>query len=112
MNIGEMQRLLSLEAERSKGHRFDDLYALVCHADWLRQAHARVANNIGSRTAGCDGINMKDFDENLEDNLHQLREDLLAGAVNANFLENTETLCKVCHDKKTELDRQVESRVQ
>ncbi|WP_171476063.1 HNH endonuclease [Frigoriglobus tundricola] len=33
-------------------------------------------------------------------------------AINANFLENTETLCAACHDKKTELDRQAESRVQ
>jgi RNA-directed DNA polymerase len=79
MNIGEMQRLLSVKAERSKSHRFDDLYALVCHADWLRLAHDHVARNSGSRTAGCDGINMKDFDENLEGNLRQLREDLLAG---------------------------------
>jgi len=79
VNIGEMQRLLSLKAEGSKDHRFDDLYALVCHADWLRQAHASVSRNSGSRTAGCDGINMKDFDGNLEGNLQQLREDLLAG---------------------------------
>jgi hypothetical protein len=99
MNIGEMQRLLSVKAERSKGHRFDDLYALVCHADWLRLAHDHVARNADSRTAGCDDINMKDFDENLEGNLRQLRADLLAGT-------------KACHDKKTELDRQAESRVQ
>lgn len=68
-----------MEAERSKSHRFDDLYALVCHADWLRQAHASVERNSGSRTAGCDGINMRDFNENLEGNLRQLRDDLLAG---------------------------------
>jgi RNA-directed DNA polymerase len=79
MNIGEMQRLLSVKAEESKNHKFDDLYALVCHADWLRLAHDRIVDNAGSRTAGCDGINMKDFDENLEANLNELREDLQTG---------------------------------
>jgi RNA-directed DNA polymerase len=79
MNIGEMQRRLSVKAEGSKSHAFDDLYALVCHADWLRLAHDRVTRNAGSRTAGCDGINMRAFDENLESNLQRLQEDLRAG---------------------------------
>jgi len=79
VNIGEMQRLLSLKAEGEPGHKFGDLYALVCRADWLRLAHDHVARNAGSRTAGCDGINMREFDENLEDNLRKLGEDLQSG---------------------------------
>src|SRR6516225_2678618 len=55
MNVGEMQRLLSLKAEQVPNHRFDDLYSLLCHRDWLRLAHAYVEQNAGSKTAGCDG---------------------------------------------------------
>ncbi len=35
-----------------------------------------MQQNAGSRTAGCDGIDMGIFDENLEKNLQQLTEDL------------------------------------
>ncbi len=47
--------------------------------DWLRLAHDYVAQNAGSVTAGCDGINMGVFDENLEANLQQLAEELKSG---------------------------------
>jgi hypothetical protein len=30
MNIGEMQRLLSVKAEKEPNHQFDDLYGLLC----------------------------------------------------------------------------------
>lgn len=65
MNIGEMQRKLSLWAEKDRNLRFFDLHHLLYDKDWLRLAHDRVAQNAGSVTAGCDGINMDDFDENL-----------------------------------------------
>jgi len=80
MNIGEMQRSLSVKAEREPGHRFDDLFNLICSEEWLRLAHDRVARNAGSVTAGCDGINMAVFDENLERNLQDIREKLKAGS--------------------------------
>jgi RNA-directed DNA polymerase len=76
MNIGEMQRLLSVKAEREPNHRFGDLYSLLCDPDWLWLAHDRVAQNAGSKTAGCDGITMVDFDEDLEGNLQRLGEAL------------------------------------
>ena len=76
MNVGELQRKLSLWAERDKGHRFYDLYHLLYDKEWLRLAHDYVAQNAGNKTAGCDGINMARFDENLEANLQQLQEDL------------------------------------
>jgi len=79
MNIGEMQRLLSNKAEQSPIHRFDDLFNLVCDEDWLKVAHDHVADNAGSKTAGCDGINMSDFDGDLENNLKALRNDLKSG---------------------------------
>lgn len=76
INIGEMQRLLSCKAQREPSHRFDDLYGLLCDKDWLWLAHDHVAENAGSKTAGCDGINMAAFDQDTEGNLRRLREAL------------------------------------
>jgi RNA-directed DNA polymerase len=73
MNIGEMQRLLSQKAEGTPDHKFDDLFSLVCRKDWLRLASDYVAQNIGNKTAGCDGIDMGEFEEDLEGNLGRLR---------------------------------------
>jgi group II intron reverse transcriptase/maturase len=83
MNVGEMQRLLSLKAEKSPGHRFDDLFGLVCDMDWLWLAHDYVAQNAGSKTAGCDGIVMADFDQDAEGNLRRLRGALQSGEFEA-----------------------------
>ena len=68
MNVGEMQRKLSLWAEQNKERRFYGLYKLLYDSDWLRLAHDYVKQNAGSVTAGCDGINIKLYDERLEDN--------------------------------------------
>ena len=70
---------LSLTAEQQPDHRFDDLFSLICREDWLMLAHDHVAGNAGSKTAGCDGINLRVFDEDLEDNLKKLRESLKDG---------------------------------
>ena len=76
MNVGEMQRKLSRWAEQDKNKQFYGLFDLLCDKDWLRLAHDHVAQNAGSRTAGCDGITMKAFDEELETNLQRLRQRL------------------------------------
>ena len=81
MDIGEMQKRLSLKAQQQPDHRFDDLFSLICREDWLMLAHDHVASNAGSQTAGCDGINLRVFDEDLEDNLKELRESLEDGNV-------------------------------
>jgi group II intron reverse transcriptase/maturase len=78
MNIGEMQRKLSEKAETAPEHRFENLYSLLCHREWLTLAHDYVAQNAGSLTAGCDGITMKDFDKTLETQLQSLVVDLKA----------------------------------
>ncbi len=44
--------------------------------NWLRLAHDYVAQNAGRKTAGCDGVDMACFDENLEGNLQRLQEAL------------------------------------
>ncbi len=73
-----MQRKLSQWATQDKGHRFYDLYHLLYDETWLRLAHDHVAQNAGSITAGCDGINMRQFDEQLEENLQRLAVELKA----------------------------------
>lgn len=76
MDVGDMQRKLSIWAEQAQDHRFYDLYHLLYDKDWLRLAHDGVAQNAGSVTAGCDGITMQLFDKDLEDNLQHLAQEL------------------------------------
>jgi RNA-directed DNA polymerase len=76
VNVGEMQRKLSLWATEHPNHSFGDLYSLVYNRDWLRLAHDHVMQNAGSITAGCDGITMGQFDENLTENLQKMLEEL------------------------------------
>ena len=78
MNVGEMQTKLSRWAEEDKTRRFEEVFNLLYDEDWLRTAHAHVRQNAGSRTAGCDGVVMGHFEENLEGNLRRLGEDLKA----------------------------------
>jgi hypothetical protein len=54
MNVGEMQRKLSLWATQDKERRFFVLYSLLLDKDWIRLAHDHVAQNAGSITAGCE----------------------------------------------------------
>jgi RNA-directed DNA polymerase len=79
MNVGEMQRKLSLWATQDKERKFYGLYDLLYDRDWLRLAHDYVKQNAGSVTAGCDGINMAIFDENREVNLQKITEELKSG---------------------------------
>ena len=79
MNIGEMQRKLSAWAEQDQERKFYDLFDLICDTDWLRLAHDHVAQHAGSKTAGCDGLDMGAFDENLEGNLQRLHQALKSG---------------------------------
>jgi len=90
MNVGEMQRKLTIWAGQRlaepdlglfasrKDLRLHDLYHLLYDADWLRWAYEHVRRNSGSKTAGCDGLNMNDFNRDLEVNLQRLAEELEA----------------------------------
>jgi RNA-directed DNA polymerase len=79
MDVGETQKKLSRWAEQDRTHRFYDLFHLLYQEDWRRTAQAHVRQNAGSRTAGCDGVRMRDFEEDLEGNLKRLQEDLKTG---------------------------------
>jgi RNA-directed DNA polymerase len=79
VDVGEMQTKLSRWAEDDRSRAFGDLYNLLYQGDWQRTAQARVRQNAGSQTAGCDGMTMRHFEEHLEGNLAKLREDLKDG---------------------------------
>jgi 5-methylcytosine-specific restriction endonuclease McrA len=90
MNIGEMQRKLSIE--RRPGH-----------ADLRRQAFARDEYT-------CSLCKSPVTDRTGEaDHLQPVR--YFKRPVDANFLDNYVTLCIDCHRKKTESDRIRESRM-
>jgi RNA-directed DNA polymerase len=76
VDVSETQKKLSQWAEQDKTHRFYDLYHLLYDDDWLRTAQSHVRRNAGSRTAGCDGVNMRIFEEDLAGHRGSLKEDL------------------------------------
>jgi RNA-directed DNA polymerase len=76
--ISETQKRLSCWAMENPTEQRRELYNLLYHDDWIRQAHDTVKQNAGSVTAGCDGITMELFDKDLEGNLHKLQEELQA----------------------------------
>jgi group II intron reverse transcriptase/maturase len=76
MDVDEMQKKLAVWAESDPDHRFFDIYHLLYDEDWLHRAYRAVKANAGSRTAGVDGLNMSDFEEDKERNLQDLRQSL------------------------------------
>jgi len=54
--VRRMQAKLHHWAARDPGRRFDDLFNLVCHPDFLTIAWERVRGNKGARTAGVDRV--------------------------------------------------------
>jgi RNA-directed DNA polymerase len=79
VDVGEMQKKLSQWAEQDKELRFFDLYHLLHQEDWIGTAQVHVKRNVGSRTAGCDGVTMRGFEEDLEGNLRNLQKTIKEG---------------------------------
>src|SRR5437773_11244499 len=61
--VSGMQAKLHRWAAADPGRRFDDLFNLVHHPATLLLAFARVAGNLGARTAGVDGLTVADVDQ-------------------------------------------------
>lgn len=76
MDISKMQRKLSQWATDDKELKFFDIYHFLYDKNWLRSAHDNVYSNTGSKTAGCDGINIKQFDNNLESNIQDIADEI------------------------------------
>jgi group II intron reverse transcriptase/maturase len=58
-DLRKTQESFARKAQAQPEHRFGDLYHLVCREEWLREALQAVLRNVGSRTAGIDGVNRK-----------------------------------------------------
>jgi RNA-directed DNA polymerase len=77
-----MQAKLHCWAAGDPGRRFDDLFNLVCHPDFLTVAWERVRGNKGARTAGVDRVIPRFISDNADivAFLGNAREQLKAGA--------------------------------
>jgi RNA-directed DNA polymerase len=56
LRVRRMQTKLHQWAADDPGRRFDDLFNLICHPDFLAVAWDRVAGNKGARTPGVDRV--------------------------------------------------------
>jgi RNA-directed DNA polymerase len=79
VDVGDMQTKLSRWAEQDKARGFEDLFNLLYDGNWLRTAQVHGRQNAGSRTAGCDGVVMRYFEEKLAENLKRINEALKSG---------------------------------
>jgi group II intron reverse transcriptase/maturase len=71
MDVDEMQTKLAVWAE-DPDFTFDDIYDLLYDRNWLYRSYKSVKSNSGARTGGVDGQTIRDFEENLWDNLEDL----------------------------------------
>jgi len=88
MNVDETQRKLARWAAQRredkgmglfasrKDLRLHDLYHLLYDPEWLFQAYRNIRTNAGSRTAGCDGMNLSAFEIGLEERIQSLADEL------------------------------------
>jgi len=76
--VRQMQCKLHQWAVGDPGRRFDDVFNLVYHPDFLTVAWERVAGNKGARTAGVDRVSPASIAEGAEvvEFLEQVREQL------------------------------------
>ena len=84
MDVGKMQRKLAQWAVNDKELRFFDIYNLIYDQNWLYEAYCKVKSNSGSKTAGCDGINMTEFEKDLKNNLLKISQELKDGTFEPN----------------------------
>ena len=64
--VRQMQCKLHQWAVGDPGRRFDDVFNLVYHPDFLTVAWERVAGNKGARTAGVDRVSPASIAEDVE----------------------------------------------
>jgi RNA-directed DNA polymerase len=62
-DITKIQRYFARKAEAQPTYRFRDMYPLIWKPSFLEIALDRVLANRGSRSAGIDGVTVKDFQD-------------------------------------------------
>jgi RNA-directed DNA polymerase len=78
VNISTIQSQFSQQS-LSSNQRIPNLYGHLLEPEWLRAAHARISQNSGANTPGCDGITIKHFNKFLDSNLEQTITELSEG---------------------------------
>jgi RNA-directed DNA polymerase len=76
LRVRQMQRKLHRWAVEDTGRRFDDLFNLVHDPAFLVVAWDRVRRNIGSRSAGIDGVTPRSIGTKAGQFLMELREEV------------------------------------
>jgi RNA-directed DNA polymerase len=79
MDVAKMQTKLAIWSQ-DQSFSFDDIFNIVCDADFLYRAWTNVSSNSGAGTPGVDGATAEDFAEDLDGSLTDLRRRLKAGS--------------------------------
>ena len=87
MQVSELQRRLAKKATDKPQHRFTKLYDLLTWEPLMEWAFDKLMTNVGSRTAGIDGMDKTTAQKNRETIIAELR----AVAQNRNVRAPTST---------------------
>lgn len=79
MQVSELQRRLAKKATNKPEHRFTKLYDLLTYEPLMEWAFDKLMTNVGSRTAGIDGMDKKTAQKNRETIIAELRVTLKTG---------------------------------
>jgi group II intron reverse transcriptase/maturase len=80
MEVEKMQTKLARWSQ-DQSFEFDDIFNIVYDGAFLHEAWISVEANLGSRTAGVDGLTAEDYEEQgLKENLFSLSDRLKSGA--------------------------------
>ncbi len=80
MDVEKMQTKLARWSQ-DQSFEFDDIFNIVCRGEFLFEAWLSVEANLGSETAGVDGLTAEDYrKQGLKENLFSLSDRLKSGA--------------------------------
>src|SRR5437867_1053177 len=79
MKVSELQRRLAKKATEKPQHRFTKLYDLLTWEPLMEWAFDKLMTNVGSRSAGIDGMDKKTALKHRETIIAELRAVLKAG---------------------------------
>ena len=82
MQVSELQRRLAKKATDKPEHRFTKLYDLLTWEPLMEWAFDKLMTNVGSRTAGIDGMDKRTAQQNRDIIIAELRGQLKARTYN------------------------------
>ena len=80
MIISEMQSKLATWASEDGERRFDRLLRLIADGSWLQEAARITLSSKGASTPGIDGMDKQAMVDSLQDQLENIRSELLDGS--------------------------------